>query len=239
LDRTGTAASPAACPLTLRTLLLRHDPAIVEQRAPVLKTGRGVHIPLTAAAPSAARRAHERLGCIQSVTQPFCYIGRLMSRCPRTALSPGFPLKKRLLGHGAKRIRTPDLLDGLLDSRPLDPGACGLARTQKDKGRAHLNAIGVWRPVHGLDTPMELSGFEPLTSWVRWKSEHLPASHQNPWKAAWLRAFRASTGGPVRRRLASVSGRLDADWTRRQVRRTAAGLPCVHPAGEPVIRRTL
>src|SRR5690348_17389916 len=29
------------------------------------------------------------------------------------------------------------------------------------------NTMGLWRPIQGLQSPMELSGFEPLTSWTR------------------------------------------------------------------------
>ncbi len=63
---------------------------------------------------------------------------------------------------------------------------------------------------------MELSGFEPLASWVRWKSGHLRGSGQNHSEGAWLRCFRALSGTSRSRRLGSVSSRLDADWTRPQ-----------------------
>jgi hypothetical protein len=33
---------------------------------------------------------------------------------------------------------------------------------------------------------MELSGFEPLTSWVRWKARHLPGSGRKHLEGVWL-----------------------------------------------------
>jgi hypothetical protein len=68
---------------------------------------------------------------------------------------------------------------------------------------------------------MELSGFEPLTSWVRWKSEHLTASGRNYREGAWLLAFRALAGTSMSRCLGSILSRLDADWTRPRARRPA------------------
>ena len=38
---------------------------------------------------------------------------------------------------------------------------------------------------------MELSGFEPLTSWVLWNPWHPCGSGQNLWEGAWLLTFGA------------------------------------------------
>jgi integrase len=46
---------------------------------------------------------------------------------------------------------------------------------------------------------MELSGFEPLTSWVRWKPGHHNASGRNRWEGAWLRCFQVAAGTSISR----------------------------------------
>jgi hypothetical protein len=74
------------------------------------------------------------------------------------------------------------------------------------------------RPAVSRD--MELSGFEPLTSWVRWKSGHLPAPGQNYREGTWLWGFDALAGASMSRCPALISKCLDADWTRPALRAT-------------------
>ena len=91
--------------------------------------------------------------------------------------------------------------------------------------------VGLIRPTSGHASVLgsvlevaELSGFEPLTSWVRWNPQHLAASGRNHWEDAWFGAFwprRALRWVGVRGWFRVV---LDADWTRpRGRRRTASG----------------